>query len=238
MSAFVKDSDGLLASLGDLSDLDAQNYRVVQCDMTWRMLINCLGVQALLMADLRYPAMTVTRAVFELAANQVYLWRHERREFEANVFTAFSHLKRIGHYPGDSGLIAERRGLLARMPEDTVAEAERRLGARPFTMSGKSLRRVAEEAGVEGYDAAYDPLSAEAHSNLVGETVQVVRIGSENKRVVQLGAPLSTTEKEYMANFARRSLKHSSSIMAEALSAEVRFKFSSIDPDRWYTART
>ena len=196
----------LLGRLGDLTDPVRHNFYNVVADLYWISIHHALGVVSLLEEELRTPAVVVQRALYETAVSLKYLVTRPDPNGEALTYRAYSFLKELEFFAGDSALVADRERVLAIVPEEAVAEARKRIGKRQ-SWSGQNMKVMAERAGFTGYEL-YGWLSEEGHSRVIGYHARLEKTG-EDKGVVRLGRPLEQAEVENMANFARRMLSFS-----------------------------
>jgi hypothetical protein len=160
-----------------------------------------------------------------------YLYTHPRRAFEATVLLAYSYLKDLEEQSPDSAFVAQRAEILSRMPSDAVEAARARMAKRPYTWTGLSLRVVAANAGVGGYEEFYGPMSGVAHAARAG---RYFRLGANPDGTwrVMTGWNLEHDEREVQANFARRILHASFKSMWE-LQGGGSLAFDTTDPFAW-----
>lgn len=217
--------------LGDARDPRARTrYRIV-ADLFGQIWDHVRGAHALLEGEHFAPLMAVQRATFEAITTLGYLVRHPHSADEAVILLACTHLRQIEVFTQDAPLLEERRRLLAEMPAELVAEAQRRMRAHPRTWSGKRVSQMASEGKVEGYASMYGYLSAHVHTSIVGEHV-VLEPGAEGRTTLTLGRALSQQDAEAHANFARRALHGSFRLMWKLFDAP-RVDIRSRNPDTW-----
>ena len=201
----LEENPSLAAPLGDTRDPDRHARYLVVADLAWQVWLNAGAAQLLLKEEFHTAALVVTRSVFEAFAYILYLANHPNAQHEAVIFLAFSYLQQVDDFSHDDTFVTDIKGILDRMPEDVVAEAQRRRTNRPYTWSGKGFRRVCEGAQVTGYQEAYPHLSANVHSTFLGQHVRVVDEG-DGKVTVQTGRRFTELNVESTANLIRRLL--------------------------------
>lgn len=220
-----------LRPLTDLSDLSRQNYRAIVVDLGWRVIHHALGAVELLRNELHEPLTVVQRAIWEALVTLSYLTKHDAAEQEALIFRAFSAMKEIQLFDYQPEIVRDRKALLQRMPAAAVREAQSRFDKWPRTWSGKTIKEMAANSDVSGYDSGYDYMSAEAHSAVIGERVRLVEHGDGTGALI-LGREMTERNVEAAANFSRRAVKHAVRLMWHVLDApKIRFRTS--DPDQW-----
>ena len=228
----VEEEPVVIQRLADFTDLAVQSRVLVTTDLAWRMLHHSIGVHVLLREEVPDSLLVVQRAVFEVLTTLAYLHQTESPETESLVFLAYSHLKRIKVFASQEALVAEREEILRRMPDHAVRTARKRLKNRPHTWSGKTIRRMAEAAGITGYDDTFDFLSGEAHASTVGDRVRVQPDEESGQARVLLGSWVSSPDEQAQANFTRRALKHSFRILWEVVDGP-KVSLRTPDPDEW-----
>jgi hypothetical protein len=222
----------VFAPLADLRDLDEQGRLIVLTDLFFRIFQNAAGLCVLLEHDVRTPALVVTRALFEATGTLGYLVAHQNPQFEALVLLAHSHLSKLAHFPDQKDLVAEIKANLKRMPKRVVVEANKRKKNRPYTWSGKTIRKVMTSGAIEGYDFLYGFLSAEVHASSQGELVKVVPGDTPGTANMNTGLPILPADVEALANYARRALYDSLLILWNQLKGP-NFKINTEDPKIW-----
>lgn len=228
-------NDGLLAPLGDLTDVPEHTLRFVTADLFWQIWYHAMAVHSLLREDLKNPLAAVQRALFEAISTLGYLHRHPNRAAEATVLLATTYIRDQLYYFDQPTLVAERTELLARMPEDLVALGRQRLAKHPKTWSGRTVQQLSSGAGVDGYDRLYRILSSHAHAGIVGHHVQLT-IDDDGKMNVRTGGGLRLEEVEANANFARRALHDSLKVLLLHLGTSGQIEFHSTDPRLWFNS--
>ena len=220
---------GLLAPLGDLRDKDRQNLNAVVADLYWLAIHHAMGVVQLLQQDLRSPLVVVLRALYETVVSLRYVTSRPDPIFEALVYRAYSFLLEVKFFPDDKTLVADRHRVLAEMPQQAVQLAKERVaGTRGW--SGQNMRSMAENAGFSGYEL-YAWLSEEGHSRVIGQHVRL-ETTQQNTAHLCFGSPLEESERENMANFARRMLNHAFASFWRQFSGDV-VNIQTTDPHKW-----
>jgi hypothetical protein len=227
----IEENLAVFHALGDLSDLNRQNYLSVIADLTWRALYHAMGVNELLNKELRDPLTVVQRALFETLTSLGYLNSQTNPEEEALILRAYTHLKQIRLFPDQPEVVNECQQLLQRMPLKAVALAQQRLKKWPYTWSGKTIKQMTEPGKIAGYATTYSYLSAEAHVGIIGERVNLIDLGDGTGNIT-FGRDIPVEEMEAHANFARRAVKHAFKIMWAVFDGPA-VQLRSPDPDEW-----
>lgn len=231
-SRVIDENPTAFAPVADFTEPSRHARPMVVCDVFYRICDLIIGLHALIVAEVRAPANIIGRALLEAMGNLAYLANHEDSEREALIWIAYSSLELLKFFPDQTDLVADHESILARLPADVVAIARERRKKRPYTWSGRTFRQVAEQAKLFGYDTFYSVLSQEVHSGTVGEHFRVLR--ADNPRQVKLhaGQEFTASARETMANFARRALRDSFTIVWGVLDAPP-VEIHSLDPRTW-----
>lgn len=227
----INDRPAILAPLADTTDLNRQSYLMVLADLFWQLWCHVIGAHHLLEQGLEASLLVVERAIFEAAVGIGYLVKHPNREFESLVFLAYSYLREQDEFSHQPDLVSDRARVLARMPSTAVAEARRRKDTYPRSWSGKTIKDMAQDGGVQGYDTLYRILCGTAHASLVGRHVKVIDT-QDGKRTIETGIDLTSHNAEAHANFCRRMLHTSFRILLRELDAQP-FSLPTWDPNQW-----
>ncbi|HEY4320394.1 MAG TPA: DUF5677 domain-containing protein [Gemmatimonadales bacterium] len=228
----IQNERALFDALGATDRPGFHVLTVAVTDLTWQVISHAAGVVTLLQGDFVSPLCAVQRALFEAFANLAYLFRHDDRETEAQVFQAYTYLKDMEDFPLDASLTEERQELLARLPERIVATARARAKTKPWTWSGKNLKEVAREGGIEGFDGLYAYLSGRAHAARLGQSVRFGAVAG-NTQAVTLGEGLPLEDTEIHACAARRALRDCVGLLCRTVAANPIIYTSPNPSDFW-----
>lgn len=194
----------VLERLADMRDPARHTYLSIVAELFFRMWVHAAAVDVLLRENLFPSTLVVMRSIFDALVVMGYLVKHPDSKNEAVILRAFSYLRDIKDYAHQTELVTEYTRVLSIMPPELVALAKRRSENRPWTWSGKTVKRMAIETGIQGYDAGYSSMSGEAHASAMGRLVQTI---PEGKMVnITTGRPMTPKEVEASANYARRAL--------------------------------
>jgi hypothetical protein len=203
---------------------------MVVADLSWQIFEHATAMHLLLTEQLYTSALVVLRAIYEAQVTLRYLVQHQKSQDEAVIFLAFSYLRDIKHFGHQADLVDEYSAIVERMPKHLVEEAKRRAAKHPPTWSGKTVSRMADEAGMVGHVPTYGFLSAEAHSAALGRHVSSARTG--DMMSIETGRQMSPEEVESTANFARRAVHFAFKTIWGIFDAP-KISFDSTDPEEW-----
>lgn len=220
----------LFQSLADVHDPDRHARYLVVADLTWQIWHHAAGVYVLLREGIYTSMLVIQRAIFEALVTLAYIVKHPDSQNEAVVLLAHSYIQDINHFSHQQELVKERSEILTRMPAHLVERARSRAEKQPRTWSGKTIRQMANEAGIEGYSPTYRFMSAEAHATAIGRHVRTLRTGDIMK--IETGRQVTPEEVEAAANFARRALHAAFKIMWSVFDGP-SITISSTDPEGW-----
>jgi hypothetical protein len=219
LAATINSRAHVLAAIAQRSSVLSQAYGHVLADQLVRVHQLCASIVLLLPAGMEFPIVVLGRALFEATTTLFYLKHHDEPETEAAILFAYTWLRDISEHESDRELTNERVLALKKLPDRVVAIASERAARHPRTWSGKSIRQMAEEAKVQGYDEAYGLISGHVHSARTGRYVRFVPSGPSQIQV-EVDHDMSSEEIDVMANFARRVLRSSAGFVWEELSGE------------------
>ena len=214
-----------LASPFAQDDPDRNALHLVTLELTLRMVDLAEGVQVLLGASSFSPAVILVRSMFENLANIGYLVTRPDGHREATIMLAHSYGRQIRQFPHQPELVAELEKVRARMPRELVSEGDRR-----HRLTGLKVADTAAAAKVEGYERAYAYYSSEAHGSVLNQHVKF------QDGAMLLGRTLQASERESIANFARRALRDAFSMLAHVF----RITWGQMpteDPEIWRQAQ-
>ena len=222
-------------ALADVRDPDRHAKYLVVAELTWRIWTHAMAVEVLLREDLYTPALIIQRAMFDAFVTLGYVVKHPKSQDEAVILLAYSYLRDLRHFPTQTDLVREYTDVLNRMPKRLVNTAKARAKERPRTWSGKSIKQMAEAAGVRGYDPGYTHMSGEAHASAMGRHIRTTRHGD----MMNLEAGRRTTDKEVQAsaNYARRFLHVSFKTLWDVFGGP-KITIRSENPDEWLAKQT
>jgi hypothetical protein len=217
--------------LADVRDPDRHARWLVVADLTLQIWTHAMAVEVLLKEDLYTSAVVIQRAIFDALVTLGYIVKHPDSQNEAVILLAYSYLRDIEHFSQQKELVDAYRKILERMPKDLVETAKARAEEHPRTWSGKTVKAMAEVAGVEGYDPAYKSMSGESHASAMGRHVRTIREG--NMMNIETGRRPTPKEVEASANFARRALHTAFMTMWEVFEGPKKITIRSESPEVW-----
>jgi hypothetical protein len=220
----------VLKPLADVTDPNQHAKYLVVAELTWRIWMHAMAVEVLLRQELYTPALVVQRAIFEALTTYGYLVSHENFQDEAVILLAYSFMRDIQHFSHQANLVKEHTAILERMPKHLVEIAKARTKKRPRTWSGKTVKEMAEVAGVSGYDPLYRYMSGEAHASAMGRHIRTAQEGPMMK--IHLGRDATEKEIQSSANFARRALHAAFKKMWDIFGGS-KITIRSKDPEVW-----
>lgn len=220
-----------LNPLADLTDPDCHARFLVVANLAWQMWDYAIAVHVLLRGELHVPATIILRSMFETLASLAYLVKHQRFQKEAIIFLAFSYSNQLRYFAHQPDFVRDLESIIARMPRALVEEARARAAKPPYTWSGKTVRTLAEEAGVRGYGEAYGYLSSESHGTMIGHHVRIVREADGMGRI-ETGRSTTPLTIQAAANMARRALHSAFKILWQIFDAPP-IKLPTTDPEQW-----
>ena len=220
----------VLDVLADVRDPNRHATYLVVVELTWRLWIHAMGVEVLLREELYTSALVLQRAMFDAFVTLGYLVKHPQFQDEAVILLAYSYIRDLKHFSNQAELVKEYTQILARMPKHLVDTAKARAKKHPRTRSGKTVKEMAEAAGVSGYDPGYTSMSGEAHASAMGRHITTIQDG----RIMNVDAGRKATDKEVQAsaNFARRFLHVSFRTLWHVFGGP-KIEIRSENPDDW-----
>ncbi len=231
IAANINAHGDVFAEIAKRENIVAQCYGQVLGDLLARMQQLAASILVLLPERMELPLVVLGRALFEASVTFNYLRWHPARQTEAAILFAYTWLRDMEDYADEPELKRERESVLQRLPEDVVATASSRAQKHPRTWSGKTIKAMAAEGRMRGYERAYSLLSGHAHSSRAGRYVRFV---PDAPGVVELRIDfdIPASEVEVLANFARRIIHNGAAFVWSELTGQP-LDFSSADPETW-----
>ncbi len=225
----------LFKPLADVTDPNRHAKYLVVAELTWRIWMHAMAVDVLLRQQLYTPALVAQRAIFDSLTTYGYLVSHKDFQDESVILLAYSFMRDIKHFPQQQNVVKEYKATLDRMPKHLVETARTRSKDHPRTWSGKTVKEMAEIAGVSGYDPLYAYMSGEAHASAMGRHIGII----QESGVMNIHLGRNATEKEIQssANFARRALHAAFKKMWDIFDGP-KISIRSKDPEVWLQEQT
>ncbi len=220
----------LLKPLADVTDPNQHAKYLVVAELTWRIWMQAMAVEVLLRQELYTPALVAQRAIFDALTTYSYLVNQKNFQDEAIILLAYSFMRDIRHFSHQASLVKEYTAIVDRMPKRLVEIAKTRAKNHPRTWSGKTVKEMAEIAGVTGYDPLYAYMSGEAHASSMGRHIRTIQEGRMMR--VHLGREPTEKEIQSSANFARRALHAAFKKMWDIFGGP-KITIHSKDPEVW-----
>lgn len=227
----LQENFSLFAPLADLRDPDRHAQHLAVASLFTQLRYHAAAVHMLLIEELYPSAIVVTRALLEAWASLAYLVEHSDNQDESVIFLAASYLQRIEVFSHEPDMVQEYQEILTKMPPDLVETAKRRLDNHPRTWTGKTIRLMMDESGIEGTGPLYKHLCAEGHG-AIGEMNVDLAPTREGTMRVSLGRNVHPTDVQSLANFARRALHGGLRLQLGAFDGP-KVTLRTTDPEEW-----